>query len=179
MKAFAIVGASVLGKTPFVEPLVEVLRFDWTVSIVKHAPDGFDMDTPGKASYIRREAGAREVMLVGDRRLVLLNEYGRDSEPPLEALLRRLAPVDLVIVEGFREAALPTIEVHRPSSGQLPRWPSNRHVVAVVSDEAVGTSLPCFPLDGIGSLADFMAAQVGLRAPRRLRSGARARTNAD
>ncbi len=160
MKAFAIVGASVLGKAPFVEHLVEVLRFDGlSVSIVKHAPDGFDIDEPGKASYVRRQAGAREVMLVGDKRLVLLREYGPTPEPPLAALLARLDPVDIVIVEGFRTAELPTLEVHRPSSGRLPRWPSNRNIVAVVSDEAVETHLPCFAPDDVGGIADFIAAR--------------------
>lgn len=160
MKAFAIVGSSVLRKAPFVERLVEVLRFDGlSVSVIKHAPDGFDMDEPGKGSYVRREAGAREVMLVGDKRLVLLCEYGPTPQPPLAALLARLEPVDIVIVEGFRTAELPTLEVHRPSSGRLPRWPSNRNIIAVVSDEAVETALPCFRLDDVGGIADFIAAR--------------------
>lgn len=165
MKAFAIVGASVLRKAPFVERLVEVLRIDGlSVSVIKRAPDGFDIDEPGKASYVRRQAGAREVMLVGDKRLVLLSEYGPTPEPPLAALLARLEPVDIVIVQGFRTAELPTLEVYRPSSGRLPRWPSNRNIIAVVSDEAVETALPCFRPDDVGGIADFIAARGAARA---------------
>lgn len=161
MKAFAIIGASVLGKSPFVPRLVEALRLDdRTVSVIKHAPDGFDIDQPGKASHTRREAGAREVMLVGDRRLVLMREYGRAPEPRLDVLLARLDPVDIVIVEGFRKAALPTLEVHRPSRGCAPRWPSNPRVVAIVSDEEVVAPLPCFELDDLGSIAHFVAARA-------------------
>lgn len=161
MKIMCVVGASVLGKSAFVERLIEAFRCDdHSVSIIKHAPDGFDMDTPGKASHARRTAGAREVMLVGDRRLVLMKEYR--SEPGLAQLVARLDPVDLVIVEGFGAAPFPTIEVHRPSSGRPARWPENRHVVALASDERVISPLPCFPLDDVGPLADFMTSRMGL-----------------
>lgn len=165
MKAIAIVGASALGKAPFVENLIEAFEFDgYSVSVIKHAPDGFDIDQPGKASYVRREAGAREVMLVGDRRLVLMREYRASPEPPLSTLLARLEPVDLVIVEGFRNAPLPTIEVHRPGSGRAPRFHENRHVVALVSDESLDLPLPGFRLDDIAGLADFIATAVGLES---------------
>lgn len=117
MKAFALVGASVLRKAPF-----------------------------------------------GDKRLVVLSEYGPTPEPPLAALLARLEPVDIVIVQGFRTAELPTLEVHRPSSGRLPRWPSNRNIIAVVSDETVETALPCFHPDDVGGIADFLLARAKPRA---------------
>lgn len=165
MKAIAIVGASALGYASFVENLIEAFEFDgYSVSVIKHAPDGFDIDQPGKASYARRQAGAREVMLVGDRRLVLMREYRAGPEPPLSTLLARLEPVDLVIVEGFRNAPLPTIEVHRPGSGRAPRFHENRHVVALASDEPLDLPLASFRLDDIGGLADFIAAAVGLES---------------
>lgn len=164
MKTFAVIGTSQLGKAPFVERLIEAYRFDGhSVSVIKHAPDGFDLDQPGKASLARREAGAREVMLVGDRRLVLMNEYGREREPPLEALLERLEPVDLVIVEGYHDTLLPTIEFFRPTAGRAPRFPENPRIVAVVSDEPLDIAVPSFALGDIGCIADFMAATIGLR----------------
>jgi molybdopterin-guanine dinucleotide biosynthesis protein B len=167
MKIISVVGASVLGKAPFVEHLIESYRLDdISVSVIKRAPDGFDIDRPGKASHRRREAGAHEVMLVCDRRFALLNEYGQAPEPPFATLLARFEAVDLVIVEGYRDAPYPTIEVHRPSSGRAPWWPSNRHVVAVFSDEPVDAPLPCFGADDIGALADFMAARVNLTSRR-------------
>lgn len=169
MKMIALVGTSVLGKLPFSEKLIEALVLEGhSVSVVKHAPDGFDIDTPGKASYARREAGAREVMLVGDRRLVLMREYADAAEPGLEALVAALQPVDLVILEGFHEAAVPTIEVLRPSRKRAPRFHDSRHVVALVSDEPVVARLPVFGLDDIGALAGFVVACTGLT-----RAGAR------
>jgi len=91
MKVFGLIGASALGKSTLVDDLIQALGFDgWTVSTIKRAPDGFDLDQPGKTSYARREAGCREVMLVGDKRLVLMHEFRADSEPPLESLHARL-----------------------------------------------------------------------------------------
>jgi molybdopterin-guanine dinucleotide biosynthesis protein B len=163
MKTFAVIGTSALGKAPFVELLIEAFRFDGhSVSVIKHAPDGFDLDQPGKSSFARREAGAREVLLVGDRRWVLMNEYGSQPRPPLEALLERLDPVDLVIVEGYHDALIPTVELYRPNVRRGPRYTQNRHVVAVVSDEPLDLPVPSFALDDIGGLADFMAAKIGL-----------------
>lgn len=166
MKTFGIIGTSLLGKAPFAERLIEAYRFDGhSVSVIKHAPDGFDLDQPGKASLARREAGAREVMLVGDRRLVLMNEYGSGREPALGALLERLDPVDLVIVEGYHAAPIPTLEFYRPNAKRAPHYTENRHVVAVVSDEPLDLALPCFGVDDIGGIASFMAATIGLCAP--------------
>lgn len=180
MKAIGIVGASVLGKAPFVDHLLEALRFDGLrVSVLKHAHDGFDIDEPGKASWCRREAGAHEVMLVGDRRLVLMREYRRAPEPTLPELLARLEPVDLVIVEGFRDIPVPTLEVFRPSTGRLPRWPSSRDIVAVVSDEPVDTPLPCFAPEDSGAIADFVAAHLALHQAGQRRGAATAYANAD
>jgi molybdopterin-guanine dinucleotide biosynthesis protein MobB len=165
MKAFALIGGSTLGKTRFVEDLIAALCLDGhTVSTIRHVPDGFDLDSPGKASYNRREAGCREVMLVGDRRLVLMQEYGRDAEPALEVLLDRLSAVDIVMVEGFKSAQLPAIEVCAPSTGRPMRWPHDPRVFAVVSDEPVQTALPLFPVADASGQARCVALHLGLRA---------------
>ena len=105
MKVIGLIGASALGKNTLTEDLIHAFRFEGiSVSTIKRAPDGFDLDQPGKGSYARREAGCREVMLVGDKRLVLMHEFRSDPEPTLESLLARLAPVDVVIAEGFKTA---------------------------------------------------------------------------
>lgn len=179
MKAFAVIGTSAIGKAPFVTRLIEAYRLDGhTVSVIKHGPDGLDIDLPGKASLARREAGASEVILVGDRRLVILSEYGFEAQPPLEALMERLDPVDLVIVEGYHDTVLPTIEVYRPGTQRRPRYPENRHVVAVVSDEPLGIALPSFALEDTDALADFMAMKIGLARRHRFARGTHAAVRA-
>ena len=163
MRVIGLLGASALGQGTFVEDLIHAFRFDgWSVSTIKRAPDGFDLDQPGKGSYARREAGCREVMLVGDKRLVLMQEFGADPEPPLESLLARLAPVDVIIAQGFKTAAIPTIEVCVQSSGRASRWPGNKNIVALVSDEPIDTSLPRFRTDDLAALADYLSRSLGL-----------------
>jgi molybdopterin-guanine dinucleotide biosynthesis protein MobB len=163
MKVIGLLGASALGRSSFVEDLIHAFRFDgWSVSTIKRAPDGFDLDQPGKGSYARREAGCREVMLVGDKRLVLLQEFGADPEPPVDTLLARLVPVDVVIAQGFKTAAIPTIEVCVASSGRTMRWPGNKNIVALVSDEPIDTSLPRFRVDHSSSLAEHLGKVLGL-----------------
>lgn len=163
MKVIGIIGASALRKGPFVETLVASFRLDgWSVSTIKRAPDGFDLDKPGKTSWARREAGCHEVMLVGDRRLVLMQEFRADTAPALGALIARLDPVDLVLVEGFQGAAVPTVEICVPASGRAPRWPQNRHVVALVADEAIDAPLPRFAVADIAGLTDFVVGHLAL-----------------
>jgi molybdopterin-guanine dinucleotide biosynthesis protein B len=105
------------------------------VSTIKHAHRGFDLDRPGKDSFRHREAGAHEVLLLGDRRFALLHEFG-DAEPGLEALLARMEPVDLVLIEGFRDHPIPKLEVYRPGLGLAPLWPARPEIVAVATDAA-------------------------------------------
>jgi len=163
MKVIGIIGASALGKGPFVETLIASFRLDgWSVSTIKRAPDGFDLDQPGKMSWARREAGCHEVMLVGDRRLVLMQEFRADPAPALGALIARLDPVDLVVVEGFQGAAIPTVEICVPSSGRAPRWPQNRHVVALVADEPIDAPMPRFAVADIPGVTDFIVGHLAL-----------------
>ena len=163
MKVIGLIGASALGKSRFVEDLIHAFRFEgWSVSTIKRAPDGFDLDQPGKTSYARREAGCREVMLVGDKRLVLMREFGADLDPPLDSLLARLAPADVVIVEGFKTATIPTIEVCVPLSGRECRFPRNKHIVVLVSDEPIEAPLPRFRVADVAGLVDHLSRVMGL-----------------
>ena len=166
MKVIGLIGASALGKNTLVDDLIAALRIDgWSVSTIKRAPDGFDLDQPGKTSYARREAGCRDVMLVGDKRLVLMHEFRDDPEPALESLLARLAPVDVVVAEGFKSASIPTIEVCLPASGRECRWKTNPNVVALVSNEAIDAPLPRFKVDDVAAMAKNVADVLEL--PRR------------
>ncbi len=163
MKVIGLIGASALGKSRFVEDLIHAFRFEgWSVSSIKRAPDGFDLDQPGKTSYARREAGCREVMLVGDKRLVLMREFGADLDPSLDSLLARLAPADVVIVEGFKTVTIPTIEVCVPSSGRECRFPRNKHIVVLVSDEPIEAPLPRFRVADVAGLVDHLSTVIGL-----------------
>ena len=165
MEIFGLVGRSGCGKTTLMERLLPILRArGLTVSTVKHAHHGFDIDRPGKDSWRHREAGAEEVLLVSGTRWALLHEVRDTTEPLLEDLLPRLAPVDLVLVEGFHSHRFPSIEVHRPSEGHALMWRPGSSIVAVASDvPLIGLDVPCLDLDRPEAIAAFVLAEIAGR----------------
>jgi molybdopterin-guanine dinucleotide biosynthesis protein B len=162
---FGFIGRSGAGKTTLILDVIAALRSrGYVVSAIKRAHDGLDLDRPGKDSWRMREAGCREVMVVGDRRFALLHEYRDDAEPvPLE-LARRLDGADIVLFEGFRSAPIPMIEVYRPSLGRPMLWPECRSVVAVATDGVVDCPLPVLDLAATDAVAVFVLARLGLAA---------------
>ena len=153
MKILGLLGRSGSGKTHLLTRLLPLLVARGVrVSTVKHAHHGFDLDQPGKDSYLHREAGAREVLISSGRRWALLHELD-EPEPSLGELLLRMAPVDLVLVEGFKSNPHPKIEVFRPSLGQTPLWPDRTDVVAVATDGVI-TDCP-HPLLDLGQTDDI------------------------
>lgn len=161
---FGFVGRSGAGKTTLITDVIDCLRVDgFTVSAIKRAHDGFDMDHPGKDSWRLREAGCREVMVVGDRRWALLHENEAEPEPAPLALALRMARVDVVLFEGFRKAPIPMIEVFRPSLGRPMLWPDCTSVIAVASDAEVSCPLPVLDLAAPPDVAQFITSHLGLR----------------
>lgn len=157
MKVFGIAGYSGSGKTTLLEKLIPRLTArGLTVSVIKHTHHGFDIDRPGKDSYRHREAGASEVLLACGVRWALMREVRDAPEPCLDDLLTRLAPCDLVLVEGFKQEPIPKVEVYRPANGKPPLFPGRRDVVAVATDGEVATDLPRLPLDDAEAVAVFI-----------------------
>jgi molybdopterin-guanine dinucleotide biosynthesis protein B len=170
MKLFGIAGWSGSGKTTLLKRLIPALkRRGVTVSSVKHAHEGFDIDLPGKDSYEHRKAGAREVVISSPRRWAIVHELAGDEEPPLEELLAKMQPVDLVLVEGFKRAPHEKLEVYRPSVGKPPLYPEDPTVVAVASDEPVpNLRLERLDLGDVEAIADFICERCALRAATRV-----------
>lgn len=163
-RAFGIVGWSGSGKTTLIERVVPCLTAQGlTVSLVKHAHRGFDLDRPGKDSYRHREAGCSEVLLASDERWALMHELRGQRSPPLEQLLRHLTPVDVVLVEGFKTDDVPKLEVHRPSLGKPPLFTDDAGVLAVATDAQLDTALPCFELSNPLAIAQFIVATLGVK----------------
>lgn len=160
MRLIGLVGASGSGKTTLIVGLLPLLRQSGLrVSTIKHAHHGFDLDQPGKDSYRHREAGAEEVMLVANGRWALLHEGRNLDDPSLEDLARRMAQVDLLLVEGFKLARIPKLEIHRPSLGKAAMYPYDPGISAIASDaplEVPGRTV--FPLNHLETLASFINA---------------------
>ena len=168
MKILGIAGWSGSGKTTLVLRLIPALRRRGvSVSTVKHAHHNFDVDKPGKDSWEHRQVGAREVLVASGRRWALMHELRGAAEPPLAALLARLSPVDLVLVEGYKRAPHPKLVVHRSGVDGPPLWPDDPNVLAVACDgettAAVQTgSLPALDLDDSDAIADFIVERLEL-----------------
>ncbi len=158
MRVFGLAGWSGSGKTTLMERLIAIfVERGVTVSTIKHAHHRFDVDRPGKDSYRHREAGASEVLISSELRWALLHEHRGAAEPSLDALIAKLSPVDLVLVEGFKSHAMDKLEVHRPSLGHDLMAPRDPHVVAVASDAPVdGADVPVLPLNDPAAVADFI-----------------------
>lgn len=139
MRALGIAGYSGAGKTTLIEQLLPRLRaHGLTVSVIKHTHHDFDIDRPGKDSFRHREAGAHEVIVGSGRRWALLHELRDEAEPGFEQLMARMAPCDLVLIEGFKHEAVAKIEVHRPSHGKPLLCGDDPHVIALATDAAFG-----------------------------------------
>jgi molybdopterin-guanine dinucleotide biosynthesis protein MobB len=120
------------------------------------------LDQPGKDSYRHRAAGAAEVILAGPAGFALFSAHRGAAEPGLDDLLTRLAPVDLVLVEGFRGYAFPKIEVFRPALGKPAMWPKMA-VLAVAADAPVADCpVPVLALDAPEALTDFAITALGV-----------------
>ena len=163
MKVFGFAGWSGAGKTTLIEGLIP--RFTaraLRVSLIKHAHHAFDVDHPGKDSYRHRQAGATEVMLSSDVRWALMHELRGMAEPTLEQHLARFSPCDLVLVEGYKRATLPKLEIHRRSLGKPLLHPDDPNVVAIASDSEIDTALPQFDLNDWDAIATFVLRHLKL-----------------
>lgn len=160
MRIFGFAGWSGSGKTTLIEALIPRLTGrGLRVSLIKHAHHDFDIDVPGKDSYRLREAGCSEVLVSSDRRWVVMHELRGDDELTLEEALARLSPCDLVLVEGYKRAAIPKLEIHRESVGKPLLHPGDPHIVGLATDvpgAGGGRDLPVFALDAYDMLATFV-----------------------
>ncbi len=157
MKTFGFAGYSGAGKTTLIEQLIPRFKArGLSVSLIKHTHHNFDVDHPGKDSYRHRAAGAGEVLLTCDTRWVLMHELHGQPEPSLEDQIAVLSPCDLVLIEGFKQTAIPKLEVHRPAHGKPPIWPENPSVIAVATDMALVCPLPRLDLNDVDAITLFI-----------------------
>jgi molybdopterin-guanine dinucleotide biosynthesis protein B len=163
MKIFGFAGWSGSGKTTLIEKLIP--RFAGAglrVSLIKHAHHGFDVDHPGKDSYRHRHAGAAEVLVTSSRRWVLMHELRGAHEPPFEEQIKRVSPCDLLLVEGFKHAPIPKLEVWRAIPGEPLLHPNDPHIVAVATDAKIETPLPVLDLNDDTAVASFILGYLKL-----------------
>ena len=135
MKIFGFAGWSGSGKTTLIEQVVpRLVARGIRVSLIKHAHHRFDVDRPGKDSYRHRHAGCTEVLITSRERWALMHELRGGRELTLAESLARLSPCDLVLIEGYKAAPIPKLEIWRPAAGKPLLYPRDPHIVAIATD---------------------------------------------
>ena len=158
MRIIGLAGWSGSGKTTLVtKALPRLIARGCRVSTIKHAHHGFDLDQPGKDSFMHRTAGATEVVISSAKRFAILHELRDDPEWDLPDLLAKLAPVDLVLVEGFKRDPFPKLEIHRVANGKPLRQPADPHIIAIACDTPLpGAEVPVIDLNDIEGIVDVL-----------------------
>jgi molybdopterin-guanine dinucleotide biosynthesis protein B len=157
VKTFGFAGWSGSGKTTLIEKLIpRFVGHGLRVSLIKHAHHSFDVDQPGKDSWRHRHAGASEILVTSSRRWVLMHELRGAQEPSFDEQVKRISPCDLLLVEGFKFAPIPKLEVWRKETGEALLHPNDPHIVALATDAKVQTKLPLLNLNDDAAIALFI-----------------------
>jgi molybdopterin-guanine dinucleotide biosynthesis protein B len=158
MRIIGFAGWSGSGKTTLITKVIPRLTArGLKVSTVKHAHHGFDLDQPGKDSFFHRTAGATEVIISSAKRFAILHELRDEPEWDLPALLEKISPVDLVLIEGFKRDPFPKIEVHRVANSKPLLYPEDPHIIAIASDRPLPqTKVPVVDLNDTAAIVELM-----------------------
>jgi molybdopterin-guanine dinucleotide biosynthesis protein B len=173
MRVFGFAGWSGSGKTTLIEQVVpRLVARGVTVSLIKHAHHRFDVDRPGKDSYRHRHAGCREVLVSSRERWALMHELRGGRELTLAESLARLSPCDLVLIEGYKAAPIPKLEIWRPAAGKPLLFPRDPYIIAIATDSLeplppTGRSreLIRLPLENTEAIATLVLAEARTGAP--------------
>ena len=161
MKVIGLAGWSGAGKTTLLSRIIpHFLKTGLRVSVIKHAHHSFDVDIPGKDSWVHRQSGAEEVLVSSGVRWALMCELRGAGEPGLPELLAKMSRVDLVVVEGFKSEPHRKIEVHRAANGKPALFPDDPGIVGIATDTKLETTLPMAHLDDIGAIAAMIHASA-------------------
>jgi molybdopterin-guanine dinucleotide biosynthesis protein B len=147
MKPTPVLGfaaCSGVGKTTLLQSLIPLLKAQGLkIGLLKKSHHDFEIDQPGKDSYVLRKAGADAVLLSSPYRRALIQELRPAGERGLQEELACFgwADIDLILVEGYKHERFPKLELHRPALGKPLLFPGDASVIAIAAD----APLPCVP----------------------------------
>ena len=164
MRIFGFAGWSGSGKTTLIEQVIpHLVAHGLSVSLVKHAHHTFDIDQPGKDSFRHREAGCGEVLITSGLRWALMHELRGVAELSFEDAVAKLSPVDLVLIEGYKAAPIPKLEIWRAAVRKPLLYPTDPHILAIATDSAAALpplapdrALILLGLNDSDAIADFV-----------------------
>ncbi|MBP1734848.1 MAG: molybdopterin-guanine dinucleotide biosynthesis protein, partial [Deltaproteobacteria bacterium] len=154
---FSFVGRSNTGKTTVIEQLIPILvRKGIKVAVIKHHHNDFEIDKPGKDTYRYKQAGATMSILASPGKVAVVEDTENDLTLD-DIIARYIHDVDLLIIEGFKGEKIPKIEVFlRKEGADTPVCEGDEHLIAIITDESLATSLPVFSRDNIQGVAQFI-----------------------
>ena len=169
LRVFGFAGWSGSGKTTLIEHVIPRLAASGlVVSLVKHAHHSFDVDQPGKDSFRHRHAGCSEVLVSSAARWALIHELRGGTELALSEALERLSSCDIALVEGWKRAPIPKLEIWRASLGKPLLHPLDSHILGIATDDASALPaesadrLPVLHLDDYDAVATFVGRNAGV-----------------
>jgi len=152
----SIVGKSDSGKTTLIEKLVpELTRRGYRIATVKHDVHGFEVDREGKDSWRHKKAGAHTVVISSPKKVALIRDVERDLSL-MEIRDKLIRDVDLVLSEGYKRDVQPKIEIFRKERHQELLCAKEDNLIAIVSDQTFNVGIPCFDLEDMKGLSDFI-----------------------
>jgi molybdopterin-guanine dinucleotide biosynthesis protein B len=140
-RVISVVGKKNAGKTTLVVALVqEYVRRGRRVGTLKHGHHPALVDQEGKDTWRHfHEGGALRTLIEAPNQRVLF-EKPEEAADPVALIRRYFRGLDIVVVEGFKQAPLPKIEVHRRAAHATPLYdpasPDAGLWVGMITDDA-------------------------------------------
>lgn len=153
-----IIGTSGSGKTTLIEKLIpELKRRGYRIATVKHhSHAGFEIDQPGRDSWRHARAGSDQVVIAAPDKIASYRPLEREAG--LDEITAQIDGVDLILVEGYKNAGKPSIEILRGDLGIRPISPPEQ-VLAYAANFALEAPRPVFNLEDARGLASFLEAR--------------------
>ena len=165
MKIIGVVGWKNSGKTTLIEKLInEFNRRNITVSTIKHSHHNFSVDKRGTDSFRHFNAGTKETILSSEKKWIKFSRQLSDSKLDLSYLVAQITPVDIVIVEGFKDSDHIKVEVVGSLSDKKPLYETDKTICGIIIDQQKiqNSSLPQFQRDDVQKICDFIEKTIGI-----------------
>ena len=159
------------GKTTLIKQIIPLLKnHGLRVAVIKHAHHDFDLDQPGKDSYELRKSGADKTIICSHTRMAQITEFEKPmDEPSLDDIVGQFkaGDYDLILVEGYKTAKIPKIELHRQALGKPLMFNDDDTIIALACDQCQDLDQPitCLNISEPQQVADFI---VGLLTTEKL-----------
>jgi molybdopterin-guanine dinucleotide biosynthesis protein B len=140
-----VVGYKNAGKTTLVCEWIKVLKQQgYRVGSLKHDAHEFEMDREGTDTWAHRSAGADAVAITSKHQTAFIESV----ETPLTELIRRMGHLDIILIEGFKQALWPKVVLVK-SQEDLELIGRLQQVVAIITWESleIHHPIPIFSLD--------------------------------